>query len=317
MNGAAASLANERVLVTGSGGVLGTALLQVLQERGADRVYAPRRGELDLLDQRAVLDAWAEFAPTLVFHLAGWVAGVQGNVRFAGQAFFENSQINLNVIEASRRAGTRKLVAAGTTAIYSDQVSLPMKEDDLWLGAPHGTEAAYGHAKRAMLAQLQAYKQQYGLDYGYMICTNLFGPNDRFDEVNGHVVPSLITRFHHAVAIDSPEIVVWGDGTPTRDFLYAADAARAFTLVAESGSGAYNTATGSTVTIRQLVEVIRDISGFRGAVAWNTTKPKGQQERSYDTRRLAALGWRPTIDLNDGLRHAYAWYEAHAERARR
>jgi GDP-L-fucose synthase len=310
-------LRNERILVTGSGGVLGTAVLKALRERSVNSILAPRRADCNFLDAAAVQRVWDDFRPSLVIHLAGWVAGVQGNLSFAGQAFYENTCININVIEASRKVGVRKIVAAGTAAIYSDDIPLPMREADVWRGAPHGSEAAYGHAKRAMLAQLEAYKVQYGLDFGYMISTNLYGENDRFDETYGHVVPSLIARFHKAVAQGHREIAIWGDGTPTRDFLFSDDAAHAFLTVAEKGQGAYNTATGSVVTIRDLVETLQRVSGFSGEVVWDTSKPKGQQTRSYDVSRLQSLGWSPKVGLEEGLARTVRWYDAYEATARR
>lgn len=312
----AVSWSEERVLVTGTGGVLGSALLTLLRTSGAN-VLAPRRSECDLLDAEAVRSTWDAFKPTIVFHLAGWVAGVQGNLSFAGRAFYENTCINVNVIEASRRVGVRKIVAAGTTAVYSDEIPLPMREADIWRGAPHGSEAAYAHSKRAMLAQLEAYRMQYHIDFGYLICTNLYGPGDRFDEKYGHVVPSLIARFHRAAQLDEPEIVIWGDGTPTRDFLFSEDAARAFLAVAEQGQGAYNTATGSTVTIRELVELLRGVSGYSGKVVWDTDRPKGQQARSYNNERLRSLGWAPHVKLADGIAKSFAWYKQNHETVRR
>ena len=309
-------LRDERVLITGGGGVLGSALRRVLGEVKVGALLAPTHADCDLLDTGAANRLLAEFAPTLVFHLAGRVSGVQGNITFAGAAFHDNAVMNINVIEAARLAGCKKVVAAGTTAIYSDLVPLPMKEEDLWLGAPHGSEAPYGHAKRAMLAQLEAYAQQYGLDYGYMICTNLYGPNDRFDEAYGHVVPSLISRFNNAAKAKLDEVVVWGDGTPTRDFLYADDAAHAFVTVAERGTGAFNTTTGDSTTIRELVETVSDVSGYKGRISWDTSKPKGQQRRAYDLSRISALGWKPRIKLGEGIRRTYEWF-ANSEVVRR
>jgi GDP-L-fucose synthase len=308
MSGDYSALRGNRILVTGGGGVLGSALLRLLREEGVDALTAPSRADCDLLDKGAVQRMFADFAPTLVFHLAGRVSGVQGNITFAGAAFHDNAVININVIEAARLAGCKKVVAAGTTAIYSDLAPLPMKEDDLWLGAPHGSEGPYGHAKRAMLAQLEAYAQQYGLDYGYMICTNLYGPNDRFDETYGHVVPSVISRFHNASVEKLDEVVVWGDGTPTRDFLYADDAARAFMTVAEKGTGAFNTASGASTTIRELVETVSETARYQGRIRWDTSKPKGQQRRAYDLTRITALGFKPRVNLAEGIRRTYDWF---------
>jgi GDP-L-fucose synthase len=308
--------ATERVLVTGSGGVLGTALARLLRSVPVAALLTPRRADWDLLDERSAFALWQTFQPTIVFHLAAWVAGIQGNLAFAGQAFYDNARMNLNVVEAARRFGTRKVIAAGTTAAYPDGIALPMREDDLWAGPPHPSEGPYGHAKRAMLAHLEAYQRQYGLDYAFAICTNLYGPHDRFDERYGHVVPSLVKRFHDARAQGLDEISIWGDGTPTRDLLHADDAARGFVVAALNGSGALNLATGHAVTIRTLVEVLTEVSGYRGDIRWDNTKPNGQVARSYDTGRARALGWHPEVSLPEGLRQTYDWYTEHHAAAR-
>lgn len=309
--------AAERVLVTGAGGVLGTALAGLLHPMPVAALACPTRADCDLLDEAMVTALWRQFRPTLVFHLAGWVAGVGGNLNFSGSAFYQNAKINLNVIEASRLAGVRKLVVAGTTAIYPDTVPLPMREDDLWGGPPHSSEAAYAHAKRAMLAHLEAYQRQFGLEFAYLICTNMYGPADRFDEHYGHVVPSLVKRFHDACSHGLHSIVVWGDGSPSRDFFYADDAARGFLTAAESGSGPLNLATALALTIRRLVEALQEVSGYAGTIRWDTTRPAGQLARSCDVSRMRALGWQPKIGLLDGLRRTYEWYSRHQEESRR
>jgi GDP-L-fucose synthase len=301
----------ERVLVTGAGGVLGTALVAELTNVAGvapDCLFALRRSDCDLLDGVATKQLLRDFEPSLVFHLAGQVSGIQGNISFAGEAYYKNALINLNVIEAARESGARKVVAAGTTAIYPDGLAMPMKEQDIRNGAPHGSEAAYANAKLGMLAQLEAYQKQYGMLFAYLICTNLFGPNDRFDEDYGHVVPSLISRFHRAVALGAKSISIWGDGTPTRDFLYAGDAARAFVAAAERFEGTANAATGSSVPIRKLVETIADVAGFQGDVLWDSSKPNGQQVRSYSAERLFSIGWRPATTLREGVEMTYRWY---------
>lgn len=310
-------LKSETILVTGSGGVLGTALLHSLRQRGIEKVFAPGRADCDLLNESDVRRFFAAARPTLVIHLAGWVAGVQGNLNFPADALYANARINLNVIDAAREAGVKKIVCAGTTAIYSDQVPKPMREDDLWQGAPHGSEAPYGHAKRFMLAQLEAYRQQHRIDFAYLICTNLYGPNDRFDQKHGHVVPSLIARFHQACADKSPEIMIWGDGTPTRDFLYSNDAAEGFLAAAEKGSGIYNLATGRNRTIRLLAETLKEVTGFAGKIVWDTSRPLGQLDRSYDVTRLQGLGWKAKTELPEGLTATFDWYAANQDKIRR
>jgi GDP-L-fucose synthase len=310
-------LSSDRILVTGARGVLGTALLQSLRRRGIDKVVAPSRTECDLLNEADVRRTFAEARPTLVIHLAGWVAGIQGNLSFPADALYANARMNLNVIDAARQVGATKLVCAGTTAIYSDQVPKPMREDDLWQGAPHGSEASYAHAKRFMLAQLEAYQKQYGLDFAYLICTNLYGPNDRFDEKHGHVVPSLIARFFRASVAQSPDIAIWGDGTPTRDFLFAEDAAEGLIAAAKKGSGPYNLATGQNHTIRKLAETLKEVSGFAGDIVWDISKPLGQLDRSYDVSRLQSLGWKAQTGLANGLKATFDWYAANQDKIRR
>ena len=307
----------QRVLVTGGGGVLGTALLAALRDRQPAELAAPGRAECDLLDQAAAFQMIQRFRPDIVFHLAGRVAGLGGNLAFAGAAYYENAQMNINVIEGARRAEAAKIICAGTTAIYSDIAPLPMREADIGLGKPHGSEAPYAQAKLGMLAQLEAYNIQYKLPFAYLVCTNLYGPNDRFDERYGHVVPSLISRFNRLVGEGATTLTVWGDGTPTRDFLYAPDAARAFICCAERGEGVFNTATGTSVPIRQLVDTIAAVSGFRGEILWDTSKPNGQQVRSYDIGRISALGWRPHSALRQGIEETYDWFSRMAANARR
>ena len=307
----------RRVLVTGGGGVLGTALVAALKARRPAALEAPGRTKCDLLDQATTFAMIEQAKPDIVFHLAGRVAGVQGNLSFAGAAYYENAQINLNVIEGARRAGVAKIVAASSVAVYSDIAALPMNERDIGLGRPHGSEAAYAQSKLGMLAQLEAYQTQFNLPFAYLVCTNLYGPNDRFDERYGHVVPSLISRFHRHVMTRELMLTVWGDGSPTRDFLYATDAARAFICCAERGEGAFNTATGVSVSIRSLVETIAGVSGFRGEIIWDTSKPSGQQTRSYDIGRITAIGWKPILTLREGIEETYGWFSGMADSARR
>jgi GDP-L-fucose synthase len=246
--------------------------------------------------------------PTIVVHLAGRVAGIQGNLDTPADAFAENALINVNVVEASRLAGVVKVVAAGSVAIYSDDVSQPIREDEIWSGPPHQSEAAYAHAKRALLAHLEACRLQDGMDYAYLICTNLYGPHDRFDLRTSHVVPSLVARFRNAVRAGSDSVTVWGDGTPTRDFLYADDAAEGFVVAAATGHGPMNLASGRSIRIADLVETLTVVTGFRGAVRWDTSMPLGQLSRHYDISRITSLGWQAAVPLAEGLDRTYRWY---------
>ena len=302
------------ILVTGAGGVLGRALLAHLREEGRDHVAVESK-QVDLRDADATRRAFEAVRPTIVYHLAARVHGLGGNTRYPAEMFTDNIHINTNVIEAAHRSGCRKIVAVSTVAIYSSDVPRPTGEDAIWLGPPHHSEQAYGHAKRAMLAQLDAFRAQHGLAYAYPILTNIYGPHDRFDVENGHVVPSLVAKFHRA-AIEGGGVDVWGTGVAERDFIMSRDAARALLLIGDRYEGAINVATGSTTRIREIVDTLAELSGVRD-VRWDTTKPDGQLERLYDVTRLRTLGFKPIVPLGEGLRETYDWYASHFQHARR
>lgn len=304
-----------KVLVTGASGVIGNAVVDRLQAQGYEVVAVASR-DADLSDERSAMDLFRSTRPTSVIHLAARVHGLMGNLNSQGSMFYDNAKINMNVIEAARRVDVQKIVAMGSVAMYSDTVPLPMKESDVWDGPPHFSESGYGHAKRAMLAQLSAYKEQYGLDYAVALSTNLFGPKDRFDEVKGHVLPSLISKFHRGSQLGGP-VVVWGSGSATRDFLYSKDAAIALQLMLERGEGTYNLATGTHHSIRETAELISRIAGFTKEITWDRDKPDGQSVREYDISRLNALGWEPTYTLEQALSETYAWYCEHHTQVRR
>ncbi|WP_024287612.1 GDP-L-fucose synthase [Cellulomonas sp. KRMCY2] len=307
--------ATERILITGVSGVAGRALVRELRDSGYDVVGATS-SRADLTERVQAEELLEAVRPTYVVHLAGRVHGLMGNIHSQGQAFYENVQINTNVVEASRRVGVKKLVAMGSTAVYSDIVPLPMREDDLWLGPPHDSERGYAHAKRAMVAQLEAYRDQYDMDFAFVVSTNLYGPGDKFDEAHGHVLPSLVSKVHRAKEWGEP-LEVWGTGTATRDFLYSADAASAIRMILESYSGVINLATGVSVTIREAVETLVRVSGYAGPVSWDSSKPDGQHARAYDVSRLEALGWTPTFTLEQGLAETHRWYVDNFATARR
>lgn len=294
---------------------MGTALTAELRQAG-QKVVALGSADADLRDPAASAAVIARHRPEIVYHLAARVRGILGNAGTQGDAFLDNIRINTNVIDAARLAGVRKIVAMGSAAIYADTVALPMHEDAAWSGRPHRSEAGYAHAKLAMLAQLEAYREQWGLDFAYCISTNLFGPHDRFDELHGHVIPSLMSKFHRAVA-SGERVTVWGSGMATRDFLYAADAARAMSRIGEAGSGAINLASGQAVSIRAVAELIADVAGYRGEILWDRTKPDGQLRRAYDVSRLRALGVGPGRTLQEALSETYAWFAANAVAVRR
>jgi GDP-L-fucose synthase len=302
------------ILVTGGSGVLGRAVVAELSRQGRDFAVLEGRG-LDLRDAAATLAYFEDLRPTQVLHLAARVHGLQGNKTFPAEMFVDNVRINANVIDAARRVGVAKVVGASTVAIYSSDAVMPTPEGAIWVGPPHSSESSYGHAKRAMLAHLEACRVQYGLDYAYPIFTNLYGPSDRFDPVNGHVIPALISKFY-ASAISAEGVPVWGTGRAERDFLFSEDAARALILIADRFSGPINVATGDVVPIRSAVELLKGISGV-SLVEWDATKPDGQLLRRYDITKLMDLGFRIQTSLEDGLRKTYEWYAGNFPNIRR
>lgn len=304
------------ILVTGASGVIGTALVAELVANDGRAVVALSSKDVDLTDFQATVALFQRYRPSIVYHLAARVSGIMGNLRAQGLAYFDNIRINTNTVEAARLVGAGKVVAMGSAAVYSDRVALPMREDEIWLGAPHESEAGYAHAKRGMLAQLQAYQQQYALDFAYCVSTNLFGPHDRFDEQSGHVLPSLISKFHRAVR-DGSVVTVWGSGTPRRDFLYSKDAARAMRLIGEGFTGPINLATGTSISIQDTADLIRRIAGHTSEVRWDRSKPDGQRLRDYDVAKLRALGFMPAYTLEAALAETYHWYTDNAAQARR
>jgi GDP-L-fucose synthase len=308
-------MATERILITGVSGVAGRALVRELADSGYE-VIGTTSAQADLTRREQAEELLETVRPTFVIHLAGRVHGLMGNIHSQGQAFYDNIQINTNVVEASRKVGVQKVVAMGSTAVYSDITPLPMREDDLWLGAPHSSESGYAHAKRAMVAQLEAYRDQYGMDFAFVVSTNLYGPGDKFDEAHGHVLPSLVSKVHRAKTWGEP-LEVWGTGTATRDFLYSADAASAIRTILEGYSGVINLATGVSVTIREAVETLMRVSDYPGPVNWDSSKPDGQHARAYDVSRLKALGWAPKFTLEQGLAETHDWYVANFSIARR
>lgn len=307
---------NEPVLITGAGGVIGQALTQELMAAGYTKVVSATSKDVDLTDQSATEKIFARHRPALVFHLAARVWGIMGNMSNKGVAYLENVRINTNVVDAARLSGAVKIVAMGSTAIYSDKVVLPMSEDQIWKGAPHHSEAPYAHSKRGMLAQLEAYQDQYGLEFAFGISTNLFGPYDKFDEKFGHVIPSLISKFYRGAELGEP-VSVWGTGKAERDFLYSADAALALRLIAEEASGPINVATGTSVTIRHTVETLKEISGYSGEIHWDASKPDGQKLREYDVSRIQALGFTTKFPFEVALQKTYEWYKNNASSARK
>ena len=303
-----------RILVTGANGVVGTAVEVALQRTCSDVVFLRGRQDVDLENFEQTKTVFRFVKPTHVLHLAGAVYGLGGNIAFPGDAIRRNILINTHVVAAAAISKAGKVVAMGTTAIYSDVSEQPFREADALKDSPHFSELPYAYAKRALLVMLDAYKRQYGVGYAYAIATNMYGQNDRFDPVYGHVAPSLVAKFADASETGA-EVEVWGDGTPTRDFLFSEDAADALLLLLEHGDGAYNLASGVSVPISALVEEIS--ACFPGVrYVWNASKPNGQLRREYDTARLKDLGFSLRFSLREGIRKTVEWYLVHKDRVR-
>jgi GDP-L-fucose synthase len=308
---------DSRIVITGGTGLVGSALTSLLRQQGYQHVVAAGSAMCDLLDWQEARQFFLEHRPDHVFHLAARVYGIMGNMRNKGSSYLDNVLINTHTVEAARLAGVRKIVAMGSGCVYPyPPPGVPLTEDMVWSGPPHPSEDSYAHSKRAMLAQLIAYQEQYDLPYAFVISGNLYGPRDKFDPEFGHVTPALVRKFHEA-RLSGGEVTVWGHGTARRDFTYADDCARALLCIMQSVQGPVNLGSGSVHAIREIVDGLAEITGLTDRVVWDTSKPDGQDHRAYDLSRLFATGFRPQVPLAEGLRRTYEWYAAEAASARK
>lgn len=304
---------DDRILITGAKGLVGSALADHLRLAGHVNLVEIGRDTCDLTDSAATIALFERERPDYVFHAAARVYGIMGNLKNKALSFFDNVMINTNVVEAARRAGVKKIAAMGTGAVYPyPSPGLPLQEDMIFLGKPHPAEDSYAHAKRAMLAMLQAYEESYGMQWVYIVSCNLFGPRDKFDTEFGHVVPSLIKKFRDAQQ-RSGRVLVWGDGSAQRDFLYVKDAARAVQLAMDNCNGAVNMGSSEVLRIREIVDMIAQVSGMQGRVDWDASKPNGQDYRAYDLSKLAATGFKPKYSILSGLEETWQWYCRNAQ----
>lgn len=307
-------LKGKRVLVTGGGGFLGSHLLDALRAAGCERVQAPRRRECDLTRAADIESLFGTYRPEVVIHAAAVVGGIGANRAEPGRFFFENAIMGIQVIEASRRYGVEKTVVLGTICAYPKFTPVPFREEELWEGYPEETNAPYGIAKKALLVQCQTYRQQYGMNAVYLLPVNLYGPRDNFDLNTSHVIPALIRRCLEAREFGQQDVELWGDGSPTREFLYAADAAQAIVAATAhyNGDEPVNIGSGREISIEELAHKIAELTGFQGRFRWNTAQPNGQPRRCLDTTRAAqAFGFRASTTLEEGLRKTIEWYTAH------
>lgn len=307
---------DDVILITGGSGLAGVNLKEYLQSQGFNRILAPTSRECDLSERQTALDYFERNRPDYVFHLAGFVRGIMGNMRDQGEAYLKNTLINAHVIDACHRAGVKKVVAMGTAAMYPEpEPGVPLTEGDVWKGPPHFSEYGYAQAKRGMLAQLQVYESSYGMAYAFAFCTNLYGPHDRFNTETGHVIPSLVKKFHDARQTKS-SVSVWGDGSAHRDFLYIKDAARALHTIMDQVNGPVNLASGMTRKVRDVVDILAAHTGMKDRVVWDTSKPNGYLFRAYDVSRLQAAGFTCRYTLEQALHETYDWYASHSDAVR-
>jgi GDP-L-fucose synthase len=304
--------AGRRVMVTGGGGFLGSAVVPRLQQAGATEIFVPRSRDYDLRTRDDIDRALADGHPDLVIHLAAVVGGIGANRENPGRFFYENAIMGIELMERARLAGVGKFVQIGTVCSYPKFTPVPFREDDLWNGYPEETNAPYGLAKKMLLVQGQAYRQQYGFSVIHLIPVNLYGPGDNFDPSSSHVIPALIKKCVDAREAGLDHIEVWGTGSASREFLYVSDAAEGIVLAAEryDGSEPVNLGVGHEITIRELVEMIARLTRYEGEIRWDPSKPDGQPRRALDTSRAREqFGFVATTDFEAGVSRTIEWYE--------
>jgi GDP-L-fucose synthase len=303
-----------KVVVTGGAGFLGRHVVEKLRVRGCNKIIVPRSRDYDLRTEGAVVRLYEDHRPDMVLHLAAVVGGIGANREHPGSFFYGNLVMGVHLMEYARQFDVQKFVAVGTICAYPKFTPVPFKEDDLWDGYPEETNAPYGLAKKMLLVQAQAYRQEYGFNAIYLLPVNLYGPYDNFDLETSHVIPALIRKFVEAQEQGDSQVELWGDGVPTREFLYVEDAAEGILLAAEqySGSLPVNLGSGMEIAIRDLAERIGKLIGFKGEIRWDTTKPNGQPRRRLDVARAKqAFGFEAKVLFDEGLVRTIEWFCKH------
>ncbi|KPL76173.1 NAD-dependent dehydratase [Ornatilinea apprima] len=301
----------RRFCVTGGAGFLGKVVVRKLQERGAKEVFVPTIDRYDLVDRESICQMLDDARPDVIIHLAAHVGGIGANREHPAEFFYDNLMMGVQLMHEAWKRGVEKFVAIGTVCAYPKFTPVPFSEDDLWIGYPEETNAPYGLAKKMLLVQSQAYRQQYGFNSIFLLPVNLYGPGDNFNPASSHVIPALIRKCVEAQAAGTKEIVVWGDGSPTREFLFVEDAAEGILMATEkyNESDPVNLGSGYEISIKDLAEMIAAKVGFEGQLVWDTTKPNGQPRRALNTSRAwERFGFRAKVDFDEGLQKTIAWY---------
>ncbi len=302
----------NRFVVTGGAGFLGSRVVNALRQRGTQSIFVPRSADYDLREHQAVLDLLADAKPDIIVHMAAVVGGIGANRAHPAEFFFSNLMMGTQLMHESWRLGVKKFVTIGTVCAYPKVTPIPFREESLWNGYPEETNAPYGLAKKMLLVQGQAYRDEYGFNAIYLLPTNLYGPGDNFDLESSHVIPALIRKFAEAKERGDAQVVAWGTGKPTREFLYVDDAAEGIALATEryNKPDPVNIGSGFEISIKELTETIAELVGYTGTVVWDHDKPDGQPRRALDTSRAETeFGFRATTGFREGLAEVVRWYE--------
>ena len=310
-------LQGKKVCVTGGAGFLGSYVIERLRQRGVKDIYIPTIEDYNLVERDDIIRMLDKAKPDVIIHLAASVGGIGANMQHPADFFYDNLMMGVQLIHESWKKGIEKFVAIGTICAYPKFTPLPFKEDNLWNGYPEETNAPYGLAKKMLLVQSQAYRQQYGFNSIFLLPVNLYGPRDNFNPASSHVIPALIRRFIEAKDQGLTEVVNWGDGSPTREFVYADDAAEGIVMATENynGSDPVNIGSGYEISIKDLVEKVAQMTGYTGKLTWDTSKPNGQPRRMLDTQRaFDYFGFRAKMPFDEGLKNTIEWFKQNRDR---